>query len=342
MIGTRTAPFGRPDTRLHVGRIALVLLLLVGVFVAAWIWLFHKDWTGAKVTPDSGTVPSWTAAQMHYGTPEPKPEPLLPAPVDTVGPQIAKILAMLAAMDGRMTGIEGRLKDLENRKPPPPPPAPKAAVVQKAPAPLLFVQHDLKDVAPSVSKIAEYTLAPGGKLPCVIETAINSDVEGYFLAKVSTNTYDTATGSHLLVPQGSAILGRDHSQDLLYGNERLPTTSLTLTLPDGRVVDLGKAPVTDQQGIAGLTGRVNNHFGRMLAAVLIGGTLRAGTQALQVGLSNAAGAGPVAAGYSSVLNQAVSPRIGRALDTRPTIEIDAGQICNVLLLKPLSLPAMWQ
>jgi hypothetical protein len=38
----------------------------------------------------------------------------------------------------------------------------------------------------------------------------------------------------------------------------------------------------------------------------------------------------------------VTQRIGRALDTRPTIEVDAGQLCNVLLTKPLHLPALWQ
>ena len=41
-------------------------------------------------------------------------------------------------------------------------------------------------------------------------------------------------------------------------------------------------------------------------------------------------------------SQAVSQRAGRALDTRPTIEVDAGQLCNVLLTKPLHLPALWQ
>jgi len=171
---------------------------------------------------------------------------------------------------------------------------------------------------------------------------MNSDVEGSFTAKVSTNVYDTATGRHLLVPQGSTILGRDHSQDLLYGNERLPTTSLTLTLPDGRSVDLGQAPVTDQQGVAGLTGRVNQHYWRLFGAIFIGGALRGGVQALQTALAQEAGVGQVAAGYGSVVNQALSPRLGRALETRPTIEIAAGQLCNVLLTKPLSLPAMWQ
>jgi hypothetical protein len=46
--------------------------------------------------------------------------------------------------------------------------------------------------------------------------------------------------------------------------------------------------------------------------------------------------------YDSVINQATSPRLGRALDTRPTITVEAGQLCHVILIKPLSLAAMWE
>jgi type IV secretion system protein VirB10 len=208
---------------------------------------------------------------------------------------------------------------------------------------MLFVQHDLQEPEAPTSTVPEYTLAPGAtKLPCIIETAINSDVEGYFTAKVSTNIYDTATGRHLVVPQGSTILAHDQSSTLLYGNERLPTISLTLALPDGRSVDLGQAPVTDQQGVAGLTGRVNQHYWRLFGAVFIGGALRGGMQALPIATAQAGGAGQVASGIAASGNQATTQRLGRALDTRPTIEVDAGQLCHVLLIKPLNLPAMWQ
>src|SRR5207248_55384 len=144
---------------------------------------------------------------------------------------------------------------------------PKSEPPKKVPGSMLFVTHDVKEGVPKPSTL-EYMLAPGAtKLPCIVETFINSDVEGHFTAKVSTNVYDTATGRHLLVPQGSTILGHDQSQMLLYGNERLPTVSLTLTFPDGRAVDLGKAPVTDQQGVAGLSGHVDTHWRRLLGAV---------------------------------------------------------------------------
>ena len=125
---------------------------------------------------------------------------------------------------------------------------------------MLFVSHDLKEASDG-PKASEYTLAPGAtKLPCILETKIISDVEGHFTCRVTTNVYDTATGRHLLVPQGSTVLGNDQANTLVYGSNRMDTVSLTLALPDGRTVDLGRAPVTDQQGVAGLTGDVNNHY----------------------------------------------------------------------------------
>ena len=339
MLRTPPAPFGTQATRLHGGRIVLVVGTLLGLAFAGWVWVFHKGAGTTKVATESATAPGWTAAQMHYEKPEVKAEAPAPKPVDTISAKLAEMLAKLATM-------QAEIDDLKHRKPPAATTVvqqqPKPEPLKKVPGPMLFVHHDVQP-GPPPPRTTDYILAPGaGKLPCVVETAMNSEVEGYFTAKVSTNVYDTATGRHLLVPQGSTIVGKDHSQDLLYGNERLPTTSLTLTLPDGRSGDLGQAPVTDQQGVAGLTGRVDQHYWRLFGAIFIGGALRGGVQALQTTTSQTAGVGQMAAGYGSVANQALGPRLGRALDTRPTIEVSAGQICHVLLTKPLSLQAMWQ
>ena len=323
-----------PVTRLRLGRVLLLLLVGGGTLVVGTVWLLRTQGQPLTVPPiDSAAWPSWMKQAQTYPAPEakPAPPPATPAP-DLTASELAKLRAQMLQQQQEIDDLKrrGMVK-------------PAAPVPQKhAPPPMLYVSHEVKD-APSASKTPEYTLAPGAtKLPCVIETAINSDVEGYFTAKVSTNVYDTATGRHLLVPQGSTILGHDQSSTLLYGNERLPTVSLTLALPDGRSVDLGQAPVTDQQGIAGLTGRVDQHFWRLFGAVFIGGALRGGQQAIQTGIAQAGPLGNVAGGIAATGSQAGQQRIGRALDTRPTIEVGAGQLCNVLLTKPLSLPAMWQ
>ena len=110
---------------------------------------------------------------------------------------------------------------------------------------------------------------------------MNSEVEGYFTAKVNQNVYDSATHQHLLVPQGSTIVGHDNSSQLVYGNERMDTISLTLIPSGGTSVALGNAPVTDEQGVAGLTGEVDQHYWRLFGAVFIGGALKGGMQAMQ-------------------------------------------------------------
>ena len=102
--------------------------------------------------------------------------------------------------------------------------------------------------------------------------------------------------------------------------------SLKLTLPDGRAEDLGRAPVTDQQGVAGLTGRVDQHYWRLFGAVFIGGALKGGMSAMHTAMTSAAGAGQVASGIASVGNQATNWVLGPVLNTRPTIEVDAGQL----------------
>jgi type IV secretory pathway VirB10-like protein len=313
---------------------------MVGLLaMGAWAWIFHKRTGTGGAVVESGTAPGWTAAQQQYEKPDTPVQPPAPTPVDMTAAELARIKAMLAQM-------QAELDALKNRKPPAAtvvqPQAQKTEPPRKVPGGMLFVAHDIKPgAAPPLAN--EYVLAPGSTvLPCVLVTAVNSDVEGYLTCRIYNNIYDTATGRHLLIAQGSTVLGHDQSQQLLYGNERLNTISLTLALPDGRSVDLGHAPITDQTGAAGLSGETNNHWWRLFGAVFIGGALRGGTQALSTALAQEAGVGQVAAGYNSVINQATSPRLGRALDTRPTITIESGSLANIILLKPLSLPAMWE
>jgi type IV secretion system protein VirB10 len=344
---TYTQQSYRPGVvRLRVGRIVALIVVAMGLVVGGGLWFLHAY--GRKVTTkpvESTMSPGWMKQGITYPPDAQKTAQVIDAPPD----RSAEILRQLAALQQQLAEQQAAIEALK-RKPSTvinnqAVQAAKAAPVkdQRPPGTMLHISHDLKEPSPGPS-VTEYVLAPGAtKLPCQIETVINSDVEGYFICKVSTNVYDTATGRHLLVPQGSSILGNTQSSQLLYGSERMDTISLTLTLPDGRTVDLGHAPVTDQAGVAGLTGDVNHHYWRLFGAVFIGGALKGGMNAMNVALSSAAGAsGQVASGIASLGNQGVNRVVTPVLNIRPTIITEAGQLANVLLLKPLSLPAMWQ
>jgi type IV secretory pathway VirB10-like protein len=288
---------------------------------------------------DMVSNPSWLHKTDIYPAAEEKPAAAAAAAHDPYAAKFAELMTKLSA-------LEASVNDLKHRKG-----ATTTTVIQqpkqekatkKQPQGPLFVSHELKEAA-VLSQTTEYTLAPGAtKLPCVVETKMVSDVEGYFTCRVMTNVYDTATGRHLLVPQGSTVLGNDQANDLVYGSNRMDTIGWTLTLPDGRSVPLGRAPVTDQQGVAGLTGDVDNHYLKLFGAVLIGGALKGGMSAMQVAMTNASGAGQVTSGLTSLGNQATNKVIQPYINIRPTITVESGQIAHVLLIKELKLPAMWQ
>lgn len=339
-------------TRTHGVRIALVfglLVLLAGGVV--WYLIRQRAVATPKTVAATTTTRLWVAPD-GYSVPEKPvvvaaqppitPPSATPLPVDRSADEATRQMRHeMAQLQQKLTALEARQAaatkgaGTTGTKPP-----------VKRPAPMLYVSKEVQDTpAPSSaqdSKRPTYILAPWAtKLPCTIEPLMNSDVPGVFTAKISTNVYDTETGRHLLVPQGATVGGHDQGQTLLYGNERLPTVALGLAI-GARTYDLGQAPVMDQLGTNGLTGDVDNHFWRLAGAVLIGGALKGGQQVLQAELAQAGGAGAVAGGVASNANQATQQRVGRALDTRPTIRVFPGTMCHVLLTKPLTLPAVWQ
>jgi type IV secretory pathway VirB10-like protein len=278
-----------------------------------------------------------------------EPKALIPAAngVDPDAEWKRTVNRRLAEHDAKLRDHESRIATLEELmkgKKPPPTQAPAQAQAQQPPKPKVYrsMQFVSNKIEPKKVEDPEtHRLAAGQKLPCTVETSVNSDVtDSYFTAKVRNDIYDTDTGYALLVPQGSTIVGKYHSSQLLYGNERLPTTSLRLAILNRDAVEIGDAPVVDQKGQAGLVSRVDQHYWRLFSAVVIMGVLRGGQQALQYQLGANDPAAAIASGMAGSANQVGQMRIGPALNTKPTIEVDAGEQCNLLLVKDLKLPAV--
>jgi len=204
-----------------------------------------------------------------------------------------------------------------------------------------FTAYELpKDLG--VSQAPLYALAPWAtKLPCIIEPEANSDTGDTATCIVNKTVYDTRTGQVPLVPQHSTIGMRYSGQTLVFGNQRLPTVALTLVLPSGTTYELGESPVWDQDGTAGLVSDVDNHWGRFFGAVLIQGVLRGGAQAVSMAAAGAGAEAQVVVGTTQAVGNHGATRMGRWIDTRPTIKVHAGELAHVLLTRPLELPAAY-
>ncbi len=92
-------------------------------------------------------------------------------------------------------------------------------------------------------------------------TGIKSDLPGDVIVTVTEPIYDTATGRHLLIPQGSRILGRYNSQ-VSYGQSRVQVVWNRIILPDTSSLTLDNLAGTDPAGYAGLEDRVDWHWDR--------------------------------------------------------------------------------
>ncbi len=89
--------------------------------------------------------------------------------------------------------------------------------------------------------------------------------------------YDTATGQHLHIPQGSRIFGRYNSQ-VSYGQSRLQVVWHRIILPDTSSLALDNLVGTDPAGYAGLEDGVDRHWDRLLAGAALTTLLGVGAE----------------------------------------------------------------
>jgi len=129
--------------------------------------------------------------------------------------------------------------------------------------------------APSYAQPNGATLNAGTTIPVRLLTGINTDVEGQVKAEVLADVYDSATGTRLLIPQGSKLTGSYESSKA--NNGRVPVTFRQLLLPDGGSWTIGGNLVAmDGAGFTGIQGKVHHHTGRKIS----GGAIGAGIAAL--------------------------------------------------------------
>ena len=122
-----------------------------------------------------------------------------------------------------------------------------------------------------------YQVMAGTVIPAALVTGINSDLPGQVIANVTEAVYDTATGRHLLIPQGSRLIGRYDSQ-VAFGQRRVLLVWTRLILPDCRSLDLARLPGTDPAGQAGLEDRTDFHWGGIMRAAAVSTLLAVGAE----------------------------------------------------------------
>jgi type IV secretion system protein VirB10 len=182
------------------------------------------------------------------------------------------------------------------------------------------------------------TLRTGSVIPAVMISGINSDLPGQIIGQVSQDVYDTPSGRHLLIPQGSRLVG-EYSSQVAYGQSRVFAVWQRIVFPDGKALDIGNMTASTGAGYAGLKDRVNNHYLRIFGSAIMMSAILAGVEMTQNNRDDNGNQQRMADAMSESLGQvfggAIAEMMQRNLSIAPTLEIRPGFRLNVMLLKDL-------
>ncbi|WP_448662504.1 TrbI/VirB10 family protein [Sphingomonas sp. CJ20] len=181
---------------------------------------------------------------------------------------------------------------------------------------------------------SDLLLQAGSIIPAALITGIRSDLPGVITAQVTQNVYDSATGRHLLIPQGSRLVGEYDSQ-VSFGQSRVLLAWNRLILPDGRSLQLDRLPAGDLGGNAGLEDRVEQHWGGMLRAALVSTLLGIGTEL--GGAGDDALLRAVRRGGSESIGRAGQDLVRKQMNVQPTLTIRPGFQFRVIVTRDLIL-----
>lgn len=213
-----------------------------------------------------------------------------------------------------------------------------------------FFNQDIADLGylPNrvVAQMSPYELKRGSVIPATLVTGINSDLPGRITAQVAQNVYDSATGRHLLIPQGSKLFGRYDSK-VSFGQNRVLVIWTDVIFPNGATLQIGGMAGTDAAGYGGFSDKVDNHYLQTFGSAILVALIGAGTEMMipqdrnSLGTANSA-EDAARRSFAETFGQVSQQTVSKNLNVQPTLEIRPGYQFNVLVDQDIVFPGAFQ
>lgn len=340
-------PKGRELTRGE----KLTIAALVGAVALGFIWFNALLKDKAPVPEKTTTAASYGPGEHYRPPPDPPAKPAAPAlPLPTAtgddgglsAKQTPARAPILAFSGGNGAGLL-----------PAPSAAAPAAMAATAVATAPVTSNLARKLKPTVLdgarasliKNPDMMLTEGTILPCILQTAINSELAGFVTCVVPVDVRGT-TGHVVLLDRGTKIVGQIET-GLVQGQARVFVLWTRAETPD-RVVIALDSPGADALGRAGLPGAIDNHwwqrFGGALMLTLVQGSLNAGT-ALAANSGNN-GSGQAALGFvygaQSSGEQVANTALQHSINIPPTLIKHQGDTVSVFVVRDLDFSGVYR
>ncbi|RWR19608.1 TrbI/VirB10 family protein [Sinirhodobacter populi] len=177
-----------------------------------------------------------------------------------------------------------------------------------------------------------WILQAGSVIPAALITGIRSDLPGQITAQVTEPVYDSPTGSLLLIPQGTRIIG-EYDSGVGTGQRRVLLVWNRLIFPDGSSLVLERLPGADAAGYAGLEDAVDYHWGEVFKAAGLATLLAIGTELASDDEDRLVRA--IRDGAQDTVNQVGQQIVQRQMQVAPTLTIRPGFPVRVIVTRDL-------
>jgi type IV secretion system protein VirB10 len=176
-----------------------------------------------------------------------------------------------------------------------------------------------------------YTIPYGALIPCVLDTAINSQLVGLVRCHIALKDgVQGQTPGVTLLDEGTWIVGEIRG-GLLQGQSRLFILWDRATTPKGVEATLS-SPSADDLGRSGVTGGVDNHWWQRFGAAFLFTIIGAGPQIVQSAVQGAHGNGNFIQ-YLGPTQEVPATILQNTLNIPPTLEKNQGDTVMVFVAR---------
>lgn len=218
------------------------------------------------------------------------------------------------------------------------PPAPVATpVADNSPLAQKLKPTVLSGATATVIKNPDMVVTEGTLIPCILQTAIDTQLAGFVTCVVPVDVRGTS-GNVVLMDRGTRIVGQIQA-GLVQGQERVFVLWTRAETPKHVVISLN-APGADELGRAGLPGAIDNHwwqrFGGALMLTLVQGSVNAGTA---LAANSGSGSNEAALGFvygaQSSGQQVANTALENTINIPPTLRKNQGDTVSVFVAQDL-------
>lgn len=167
-----------------------------------------------------------------------------------------------------------------------------------------------------------HVINAGSIIPATLINGLDTRMSGDVVAQVRQDVYDTLTGQHLLIPQGSRLIGTTTGGR----GRRVGVKFDRIILPDGTSISLPSQQGVDKGGYAGLKDQYDTHESDFWRSALLSGVLSYVADEVDHHMGNRSGVDQNGNSYGSAVNDTVDKITAHLMN-----RADKGEPANAII-----------